>query len=362
MNEMKKILIVSTVGLIYDGITSVITSYLESIDKEDLKIFVVSTVKSEPNIEHKIEKLGCKIVKLPSRRNETFKYFISLQVFIRKNGIDVIHAHGNSATLAIEMLAGLIGGCKKRIAHSHNTKCEQVRADKILRPLFNLTYTEALSCGDDAGRWLFRDRPFAVLKNGRDVNKYSFSAKKRNEMREAYSLGNTVAIGHVGGFYEQKNHAFLIEIFREILYIAPDSTLFLIGDGPLKREIELSVEDIKKHVVFTGAVDNVTDYLHAMDGMLLPSLFEGLPLVTIEWQINGLPCLLSDNVTRECKLTETVEYESLTKDPRVWAEKILNMVRSNKRDENSLDSVNVIKEKGFDIRDNAKILRNIYLS
>lgn len=113
MSEMRKIVIVSTVGLIYDGITSVISSYLEAMDKTDLEIYVVSTIKAEPNIE-KIEKLGCKIVHFPSRKNNTIKYFISLQTFIHRNGIEVIHAHGNSATLAIEMLAGLLGGCKKK--------------------------------------------------------------------------------------------------------------------------------------------------------------------------------------------------------------------------------------------------------
>ena len=96
--------------------------------------------------------------------------------------------------------------------------------------------------------------------------------------------------------------------------------------------------------------------------MLLPSLFEGLPLVTIEWQINGLPSLLSDKITKECKLTETVKFESLAREPKVWAEEILNMIDSNNREKNSLDSIKVIKEKGFDIRDNAKILRDIYLS
>ena len=140
---MKKIIIVSTVGLIYDGITSVITSYLEAMNREDLKIYVVSTIMSESKIEKKIEELGCDIVRLPSRSKSPIVYIFSLAHFIRKNNIDVIHAHGNSATLSIELLAGFLGGCKRRIAHSHNTRCDQVRADKMLRPLFNLLYTDA---------------------------------------------------------------------------------------------------------------------------------------------------------------------------------------------------------------------------
>ena len=233
---MKKIIIVSTVGLIYDGITSVITSYLEAMNREDLKIYVVSTIMSESKIEKKIEELGCEIVQLPSRRKSPIVYFFSLAHFIRKNNIEVIHAHGNSATLSIELLAGFLGGCKRRIAHSHNTRCDQVRADKMLRPLFNLLYTDALACGNEAGLWLFGNRKFKVLKNGRNVKKYSFSLEKRNEMRKRLDISDCIAIGHVGGFFEQKNHKFLIKIFREVLNRKPNAKLFLIGDGPLKDE------------------------------------------------------------------------------------------------------------------------------
>ena len=238
---MKKIIIVSTVGLIYDGITSVITSYLEAMNREDLKIYVVSTIMSESKIEKKIEELGCEIVQLPSRRKSPIVYFFSLAHFIRKNNIDVIHAHGNSATLSIELLAGFLGGCKRRIAHSHNTRCDQVRADKMLRPLFNLLYTDALACGNEAGLWLFGNRKFKVLKNGRNVKKYSFSLEKRNEMRKRLDISDCIAIGHVGGFFEQKNHKFLIKIFREVLNRKPNAKLFLIGDGPLKDEIMKNV-------------------------------------------------------------------------------------------------------------------------
>ena len=362
--KMRKVIIISTVGLIYDGITNVILSYLEAMDKHNLEIFVASTIKSEPNLEKKIKKMGCTIVYLPSRKTETVKYFFALQKFMRKNEIDVIHAHGNSATLAIEMLAGVMSGCKKRIAHSHNTKCDQVKIDKMLRPLFNLLYTDSLACGEAAGKWLFNKKKFTILNNGRDINKYLFSPGIRSEIRKTMEFENSIVIGHVGGFFEQKNHRFLVSIFREILEICPDAILILIGDGPVRKEIELTVDDIKKHVIFTGTVDNVSDYLQASDGMLLPSLFEGLPLVTIEWQINGLPCLISDTITKECKLTSDVKMESLNESPRKWAEDMLEMINDNRnnREKNSITFAKIIQSKGFDIHDNAKMLRNLYLS
>lgn len=357
---MRRVLIISTVGLIYDGITSVVTSYLEAMDLTSLDIRLVGTIKIEPTIKVKIESMGCSVVELPDRRRETLKYFFALLKYIRKEKIEVIHAHGNSGTLSIEMLAGWIGGAKKRIAHSHNTKCDQVKADKLLRPLFNCLYTDALACGKKAGIWLFGNKPFTVLPNGRDVNKYKFNPVKREELRKKYGLNGELVIGHVGGFFEQKNHFFLIQIFREVLKTRSNAKLFLIGDGPLKESIEKSADDIRTSVKFLGTTDHVEDYLNMMDVMVLPSLFEGLPLVVIEWQINGLPCLISDIVTEECNITNTTCFFSLTDSPEKWSKQLCSMITSSNRLELADAGYRLAKESEFNIVSSANHLRTIY--
>ena len=351
---------ISTVGLIYDGITSVILSYLQAMDLTELDIYVVATIKVEPSIKEKMEQLGCHVVDLPSRRGDTLKYFSSLVSLIRKNKIKVMHAHGNSGTLAIEMLAGWLGGCKKRIAHSHNTRCNQVKADKLLRPIFNLFYTDALACGDAAGKWLFGNKPFTVIKNGRNVKLFEFDLNMRKIMRSKYKIANEIAIGHVGGFFEQKNHRFLLKIYKAILEIEPTAKLFMIGDGPLKAEIEEEAKDISEHLIFVGTTDRVPDYLHAMDGMILPSLFEGLPLVAVEWQINGLPCIFADTITKECAFTDTVKFMSLDESAETWAVEIIKMAKANKRNESAAVAIQKVKLAGFDIKDSANILKRIY--
>lgn len=359
MNK-RRVLIISTVGLIYDGITSVITSYLETIDLSNLEIYVAGTIKVESSIREKIEKLNCKIIDLPNRKTETVKYFFTLQAFIRKNKIEVVHAHGNSATLAIDLLAARLGGCKKRIAHSHNTKCDQVKADKILRPLFNHLYTDALACGEAAGKWLYGDKPFKILKNGRDIEKYKFDPKVRESMRTQYGIKDELVVGHVGGFVGQKNHVFLIKLFREILKTKPDSKLVLVGDGVLRKKIEESVTDIQGSVLFIRNTDHVEDYLQMMDVMVLPSLFEGLPLVVIEWQINGLPCLISDNVTKECKISNLIYYLPLNDDAAEWASMLIKLIKQGNTRSESQIIINEIRSMGFDIRDNVKLLKNMY--
>lgn len=356
------ILIISTGGLIYDGITNVIVSYLEAMNLKGMTVYVAGPLKIEPEIREKITNLGCRVIDLPKRKQHTFLYFIELIKFIRKNKIKVIHAHGNSATLAIEMIAGMLGGCKKRIAHSHNTNCEQVRADHLLRPIFYKVYTNAMACGKDAGEWLFEKRPFKIIRNGRNIERYRFDEEKRIELREEKKLSDNIVIGHVGGFVEQKNHKFILEIFQNVRKINPNSKFFLVGDGYLRKEIERTAKSmgLYDYITFTGNIKNVEDILQVMDGMVLPSFFEGVPLVTIEWQISGLPMIISDKVSDECICTDLVKKLSLNDSPMIWAEHIVSMVENNDRKKSSKQAECLIKKKGFDIRTNALELKKIY--
>lgn len=359
-----KVLVISTVGLIYDGITNVILSCIEAMDLSGIDLYVVGTIKVEKSIKQRLEQQGCKVIDFPNRKKETFSYWKKLISFIRYEHINVVHAHGNSATLAIELSAALLGGAKKRIAHSHNTKCDQVKADRLLRPLFYAVCNKRLACGVDAGNWLFRDKDFTVINNGRDINRFRFQQSKREQYREVMGIEqNEILYGHVGGFVPQKNHNFLLKVFKEISAKEPLSKFVLVGDGVLKNQIEQSANKLglQSKVFFTGNVDNVEDYLSACDIMLLPSFFEGLPLVMIEWQISGLPCLISDAVTKECIISKSVESLDLGLGESEWASSAIKMVRY--RDEriqlSDLASKNA-KIMGFDINKSAALLREIY--
>lgn len=358
MKPEKKVLIISTVGLIYDGITNVIMTYLEAMHCEGLDIYVAGTIEVTPAFRRKIEDLGGTVIDFPNRKTETIKYFTTLIKFIKKNNIEIVHAHGNSATLAIEMLAAWLGRAKKRISHCHNTKCNHIYADKVLRPIFYLFYTDAMACSKEAGKWLYGNKRFTVLTNGRNVQKYSFELEARNRVRLENAMGNRLAIGHVGGFFKQKNHGFLVDIYKEIKKLRPDVILFMIGDGPLKPEIEKLCEGME--VKFTGSIENVTDYLNALDGMVLPSLYEGLPLAVLEWQINGLSCVISDAVTRECRLTNLAVFMSLDKPPGQWAREIVKNAEANNRSQNAREAYTVAINSKFNILESAKELEKIY--
>lgn len=362
-SNKKRIAIISTVGLIYDGITSVILSQMQAMNLSDLDVYIIGTIKVESSIVKKFEDLGCTIINLPSRRQNTLLYWKELFKFIREKKIEVVHVHGNSATMAIEMTAAWLGGAKKRIAHSHNTKCDQVKADKLLRPLFYALTTDRLACGEAAGKWLYRDKTFVIIKNGRDEKIFKYDETVRNQLRREMSLEDKVVIGHVGGFLEQKNHIFLLEILKEISNKIEDVYFVLVGDGVLREKIENKACEIgiKDKIVFTGKIDNVPEVLQVMDGMLLPSLFEGLPLVVLEWQLAGLPCVISDSIDASCAVTELVSFMSLEDNPTNWAKKIISKLKDSDRGLNSKEAIEALKREGYLISDCSSCLRQIYV-
>lgn len=359
-----KVLVISTVGLGYEGITSVILNNVRAMDRTGLEIHIAETIRVEEGIRKQFEDIGCRMVRFPDRKKETLKYFRELTRYIRKNHIDAVHANGNSATLSIEMLAATLGGCKRRIAHSHNTRCDQVRADKLLRPLFYRLYTDAVACGNDAGRWLFEDRPFTVVKNGRDIAEYRYDPEIRNKMRNRLGIGDAPVFAHVGGFVPQKNHGFLIEIFSKIAQKNKEALFFCVGDGPLRNDVERRAEElgISDRITFTGIVDNVNEYLQAFDVMLLPSLFEGLPLVTVEWQISGLMCIISDAVSDECVISDSVYFLPLNSTAAEWADTAVESAGAQNRSARSASAVEQAEKMGYDIADCSACLRTIYLN
>ena len=200
------------------------------------------------------------------------------------------------------------------------------------------------------------------VANAIDLKKYSYNFESRNRIRKKLGIQDELVLGHVGRFSEQKNHQFLIKIVSELKKNNIDFKLLLLGGGELQDEIKEQVKKsvLEKNVVFTGVVNNVKEYMDAMDIFLLPSLYEGLPCVCVEAQTNGLPCVLSEKITSEVSLTDTVYFLGIL-DETAWAEKIVeifNMSQLRKLREKSC----FIGLEQYDITIQAKILEERYLS
>lgn len=337
-------------------------NYFRNMDRNKVKIDFIAPDVDE-NIKKEIEEGKGHVYLIEGRKRNTFTYMKKLIQLIKKEQYDIVQAHGSSAILCLEMIAAKKAGCKIRIAHSRNTKANHKIADKLLRPIFYRTYTHGFACGEEAGKWLFGNRKFEIINNGKNVEEYQFDYKIRKEMREKNGLDNKIVIGHVGNFNEQKNHNYLIDIFYELTKDNSDKyKLILLGNGRLKKDIEGKVKNLnlEDQVLFVGKTTEVGKWLQAMDIMVFPSKFEGFPNVLVEWQIAGLPCLISDKITDKVKLTNLVQFESIEKEAKKWAIRIKNMKLEN-REANKKMLLTQIKEKGFDIKENAKKLEEIYM-
>lgn len=358
-----RVLHIPTGGLFLDGILSCITDYMSVMDKTDFDVRVLATNNAEEVAIQRVKNSGCKIVSIPYRKTNIVKYFFSLYRYLIEEKIDIVHVHGSSSIMSVELIAAKLAKCKVRIAHSHNTTCAHQKADKLLRPIFNVAYTTAFACGIDAGKWMFKNRKFIIIPNGREIKKYEYNAQNRIDYRKKLKIPKTsLVIGHVGRFNAQKNHEYLIHIFEELYMKDKSAYLVLVGTGEKIDEIKSLVKKsiIRDNVIFTGEIDNVASYLSAFDVMLLPSLYEGLPMAVIEWQIAGLPCIVSDVVTKECAITPLVKFMSIEEKPQEWEVNIENTVLQNR--ERSKDLLfNSIRNAGYDIELGAKRLRNIYI-
>lgn len=356
-----KILIVATSRFELDGITNVILNYYREMDKAGMQIDFVAPNEVNPELKQEIAQNGGTVYRLTGRLKKPVAYMNELTRLIKTNKYEIVHAHGNSATLYLEMHAAQKGGAPVRIPHSHSTSCRHKLADKLLRPLFYRSYTHAFACGEAAGRWLYGSRPFRVINNGIDIDRYAYKPDVRKEYRDKLGLQDKKVIGHVGRFNNEKNHEFLIDIFAKLYGRDTSYRLMLVGDGRLRADIEAKVRSLglAEAVMFMGETNEVPQLLQAMDVFVLPSRYEGFSLALIEAQAACLPCIVSDTVTKNIAITDLVTFVSLNDQPEKWAD-IIMRVSPGDRYEKRNENISKIINSGFSIKNLAQGLKELY--
>lgn len=354
-----------TGGLKKDGICVSQLDYAKRLNKNIFSLDVCAVHNNSDEMIKAYEDAGCKVIVFPDRKKNLIKYIKKLKVELRNGRYDIIHTFGSSSLMAIELMIAKKCDIKVRIAHSRNTTCDRPWLEKLIKPIFKKSYNYALACGKDAGEWLFDDKKYNILHNGKNLNKYSFNENIRKKIRRKYKIQDKIAIGHVGNFINQKNHEFLIDIFSEINRKDNNTVLFLMGSGSLVDEIKEKVIQLKLNdkVYFLGSINNVEEIIQAMDVMIFPSLFEGLPNVVIEWQASGLPCLISDKITKECCVTDNVFFLSIDNGLDEWINTTLDVCyKKNNRNNVSAKNLQLLKDNGFDIVDSVVFLEELYKS
>lgn len=306
------------------GIGTVMMNYCTALDKEKFDLTIIAGKPIADKYKKECEKYRIQLIALPSRHKESKKHYITLWKVLRAGHYDIVHDHGNSSMMAIELTIAKLVGVKNRIAHSHNSICPNMKVHKILNPYFRTIYTKALACGKLAGNWLFGENNFEILPNGFHTEDFVFSEENRDAIRTELGIENQLVIGHIGRINAQKNQEYLLDIFEEVASRRNDVILLLVGTGPDEEKIRVRVQEhpYKNRIILYGETDNPTAFYSAMDMFVFPSRFEGLPVVLLEAQISGLPCVVSDKVTREVDLGDII-WKSIDTDPGQWAVVVL---------------------------------------
>lgn len=342
------------------GLETMLMNYYRQIDRTQMQFDFLTHREYDGDYGEEIHRMGGIIYHLPTLNPFSTSYHKALNSFFEEHPeYQVIHVHQDCMS-AVILKAAKKHGVAVRIAHSHNAS-----QDKNIKYPVKMFYrhfipkfaTDLMACGEAAGKWMFRGASYTVLNNAINAKAYSFRPDIRAKQRGKWGIQpNELLIGHVGRFSPQKNHLFLLKVFSEIQKKTP-AKLILVGDGSLRAEIERKISDLNlsDKVILTGLRSDVANLMQAMDVFVFPSLYEGLPMTMVEAQASGLPCLISDKVPIECKMTELVQQIPLTASPEVWAEKAIEAAKLPRR-----DTYEEIKAAGYDIVENAKKLQTMY--
>lgn len=330
------------------GVESVVMNYYRHIDRSKVQFdFIVDNDSSCPQ-EDEIKSLGGRVYRIAPYQ-KIIANMRDLRKLFKRNKYKIVHAE--LTTMSVFSLAVAKScGIPVRICHGHNTACKGETKKNImkyiLRPFAKVFATHYFACSDYAGKWLYgknigRSKRYKVIPNAIEVDKFRFNQSVRDEVRMELGIEDKFVIGHIGRFVYQKNHDFLIDIFSEVHKRKPDSVLLLIGEGELLESVKQKVQrlGLDSSVMFLGVRNDTYRLYQAFDVFVLPSRYEGLPVVGIEAQIAGLPCVMSDAMTMETKFTDELVFLQLDINTEDWAKMIL---KSKKRKETSCRNTNIV--------------------
>ena len=350
------------------GIETTLMNYYREIDRSQIQFDFLANKPVPGEYDEEIRSMGGRVfvsTGLNPLHYPQYKRFMA-ELLHSNPEIGILHAH-NEAMGYYALQSAKDAGLPVRIAHAHSTRI--IRDYKyplklVCKQLIPGAATDYWGCGRDAGIYYFGEKRWQasgfVLRNAIDVSRFAFRQEIRDRLRQLHGLENCFVIGHVGRFNVAKNHSRLLDIFAEITKAVPEARLVLIGTGELEQSVKEKARDmgIQDKVLFLGQMPDVSEWYQAMDCFVLPSLFEGLPVVGIEAQAAGLPCFFSDRVTDEALLSPAARRVSLQAEDAEWAREILAVRQSETDRPRGMD---VVRQAGYDIHVEARKLQEIYL-
>ena len=371
MGEKVKVLHI-TEKLQSGGIENFIMNVYRKIDREKVHFDFLVTRDEAEFFDEEIKLLGGKKFIINKNKNQSVLKRVlqeakDLEKFLKENPYDIVHVHSGTPLRMFYLKAAKKAGIPVRVYHSHSAKVKgphkllalKTMFFSIMKQFFPRYTTHFFACSKAAGEWMYPKKiqeRVEVIHNGIDTKKFQYNEEKRKEYRKKLEMENHFVIGHVGRFNDQKNHTFLIDIFYDLLKVEPEAILLLIGSGELEENIKEKVQrlGIENQVKMLGVRDDIPCCMQAMDVFVLPSNYEGLPVVGIEAQAAGLPCVFSDQITEEVKITNNVEFLPI-QETKPWVEQIQKEKKFERK-----DTIEEIKNHHYAIEQTAQKLQEFY--
>lgn len=354
----------------HGGIQSLLWEIIKRLDKNEFEISILSfDFNRDYELEKVMTNMGVNIYKIPRPEKQPFKCLKMCKQIFKDNCFDVVHCHSSSKS-AIVLKYAYKYNVKLRIVHAHS---DHFQSSNVLKKiighiLFIPTCRYAnkyMACSKNAAKLMFKHfyakkiEPI-IVNNAIDLSRFQYSKEYREDIRKMYNINDdTFVLGHIGRFVRVKNHLFLIDIFNDLLKLKPNSQLIFVGDGELLDKCKQKVNDLKINdkVIFAGYQSVTEKFYSAFDAFILPSLYEGLPIVGVEAQASGLPCYFSNKITDSVNIcSDNCHIVDIKKSSEDWA-KIINKTKLNYE---RLKAIDVLSKVGFNINEVVNYLTELY--
>lgn len=340
------------------GVEAVVMNYYRNVDRNKVQFDFITCSDKPERYDDEILQMGGRIHRLPSRSRHPLAYMVALRQVIKENRYKIVHIHQNSASMAMDGFVSKMCGVPVVIGHSHNTRCNVMWQHYLFKQFVNHVLTHRFACSEAAGKWIFGNRKdVVVVNNAIDSKKYHFNQELRERKRSELGLQEKFVVGFVGRLHEQKNLFRLLEIFKDLIDVKENCQLLLIGGGNLESSLKEKCAEwgISDRVSFLGVRTDISKLMMAMDTFLMPSLYEGMPVVIVEAQAAGLPCVISENVPSP-NLIGRVRIVHLAETNNKWLDALLNF-----DDFQRVKATEMIIKGNFDIVNEARKLHNFYI-
>ena len=345
------------------GIQTTLMNLYRNIDRSNIQFDFLISLGAKKYYEEEARSLGARIFRRPMRTKNPVGNMAGLVRVLKKHPeITIVHIHNATTLIAIDSLLAMLCNVPVRIAHSHSAPAISLPMQKTFRPLLRATATHWAGCSTDAGISMFGEKihksnKWVFLPNAQNLEPFRFDVKRRNDVREKLGLNGKLVLLSAGRLEPVKNHLFLLEVLACALKEYPELILLIAGEGSLEKALLNKAAGLgaTNFVRLLGIRNDIPDLMQAADVFLFPSLHEGFGISAIEAQAAGLPCLLSDTIPAQAKVTNLVEFLPICQGPEIWAQRILAHKAFSR-----YDTLEDVRNSGYDVMEAVKKLEDFY--